>query len=353
MSTIGANKAKYLWDQTIGYQSVNNSWAASRHAIGGLVITASTTTQPAIIQYLPQGTARAALLNKLSVFLRGNTNKVGGVTGKVSLWYTTDANVPDLTAGTNNSLISTISSTGKPTAFNGNWTEVTRSNLGDAEFTFSTGSFVSNEKHFSGWGPVDAATSTATYMAIVIGFSSILTSENIIIDTVSLSPGDIAAIENPYGFDSILLDCRRFYEQSYSIGVAPGTATVNNEILVTQDATNDSTFVVKSFQIKYLATKYSSSPLVYIYSPSTGTVDRALYSVLDGGAAATRSGGAISTNPGDITISTNWTSSSFYDRALFTPSNTTTQLTISGGTSLAREALLKFHYVVDSRIGLI
>lgn len=350
MGTIGSNKAKYLWDQTIGYQSVNNSYSVARGTSNSFQITASATTQPAIIQYLAAGDSREILLNKISVFLKANSSKSGGCLGKVTLWYTTDASLPDLNSPNYLSLISTISSSGKPTAFNGNWTEVPRGNLGDATFSLSSNTSF-DEFNFNGWNLNNvSAANNSTFMAIVIGFESIASSDIIRLFSVSLSSGDIAAPVIPYGFDSVMLDCRRFYEQSYTLGIAPGTVTTQDQIVFPMnDGADGRDFYTRTFQIRFPSMK-RAPPIVYIYSPNNGAIDYAYYSVLLGGVPS--GGVSLGTNPFNIQISTNWSSSSYFNEVFFTPSNATKQITFTGGDG-GREGVLYLHYVADARLGLV
>jgi hypothetical protein len=71
LGAIGANKSAYIWDQTIAFQTVNNSLGFSRDAgTGSLVITPSSSTSFALVQYLGQTEAREILSQKLSVQLQ-------------------------------------------------------------------------------------------------------------------------------------------------------------------------------------------------------------------------------------------------------------------------------------------
>lgn len=134
-SSAGVNTSAYKWDQTIVFQSANNGAAISRSSTGNgaLRVTATNSTQFALIQYLPQAVARRMLQENLSANIAAITAKVGGLAGTISIWYTTDVSLPSV--GSNNSIVLTLDANGKPATFNGNWTEVTRNGLGDAKFT--------------------------------------------------------------------------------------------------------------------------------------------------------------------------------------------------------------------------
>lgn len=223
-TAIGANKSKYVWDQTIIFQSANSAISVSRGldgADGALVLTADTPTQMAIIQYQPQMQARAILSTRLAVNVVLATTDAQTLT--VSLWYTTDVSLPNLNTGTNNSLVATLGANGKPATFNGNWTEVPRSNLGDARFS-TDGSGAYQTFNFSGWEELEGAQFTATYFAIVIGTNSVATPKAVVFKSVSLCAGDIATIPGPESDNSVLIDCEYYYEKSFNNDVVPANA---------------------------------------------------------------------------------------------------------------------------------
>ncbi len=230
-SAAGANTSRYVWDQTIVFQSANNGAAISRSAAGNgaLRITATNATQFALIQYLPQVDARKILNNSMSATLSAITAFAGGLGGTISLWYTTDAMLPSTAA--NQSLVATIDANGKPATFNGNWTEVPRSGLGDAQFTVGNSATTNfNDYSFNGWDVNGiAGANTATFFAIVVGFAQLGAAATIDIDSISLVPGDIPTRPAPQSDNEVLADCQRYYEMSFNIGTVPaqnlGTAS--------------------------------------------------------------------------------------------------------------------------------
>lgn len=222
-SAAGANTSRYIWDQTLSFQSANNGAAISRPASGALRVTATNATQFALIQYLPQATARELLNNPLSVNIAALTPQAGGLVGTVSLWYTTDANLPS--AAANNSIVATLNATGKPATFNGNWTEVTRNGLGNANFTIGNSATTNfNDYGFMGWNLNGiAGVNTATWFAIVVGFSTLNAAQTVDFQSVCVGPGNIPTRPAPQSQSTVLMECRRFYQQSFDNGVIPTT----------------------------------------------------------------------------------------------------------------------------------
>ncbi len=221
-SAAGANTSRYVWDQTIVFQSANNGPAISRGTNGCLTITATNTTQFALVQYLEQSVARMILNDRNSVNVAAFTNQVAGLQATISLWYTTDAALPSCAA--NNSLVATLGATGVPATFNGNWTQVPRSLLGNAIFTIGASPNTTNFNNygFNGWDLQGiAATNTATFFAIVIGTASLTAANVVNIDSVSLVPGDIPTRPAPFTGGIVTAQCQRYYETSFDPGTIP------------------------------------------------------------------------------------------------------------------------------------
>lgn len=226
-SAMGAVASQYLWDQLIGWQSVNSSITASRLSPRALSIDRSTTNQFALIQYISGTQLRQLLSNDFSVLIRAYTTLVAGASGTVSFWATADSTLPNVAPGTNLSLISTIDANGKPATFNGNWTEIPRSYRGEARFTIPYGTEM-QDIPLEGWNrttrDLDA---TYTYAAIVIGFSSAPAS-GIGFESISVTPGLLARPYAPLSYDLTLAQMQYYYEKTYDPDVDPGTVTTSS-----------------------------------------------------------------------------------------------------------------------------
>ncbi len=220
-SAAGANTSRYVWDQTIVFQSANNGPAISRTGGDQFTITATNTTQFALIQYLPAITARDILATRISAMIAAATNKVGGLSGIVSLYFTTDVALPSTAA--NNSIVATLAANGKPATFNGNWTEVGRSGLGDAAFTIIG---PGNELYgLNQWDPLGIGSQTATFFAIVVGFASLTAGEIIAFRSITLVPGDVPTIPSNLTKAETILLCNEFYWSTFEPGIVPAQAT--------------------------------------------------------------------------------------------------------------------------------
>lgn len=239
---VGANKSYYAWDQTILFQSADSGITVSSPASGDLTLTAAVTTQMAVIQYLDTTETRKLLASRMSVNIAATstTASTNGIVCTCSLWYTTDATLPNInsTGGTppnSSSLVATLSTNGKPNSFNGTWVEVPRLIQQDAIFTVeSADSTRPSEYHdynFNDWDLQGiAAVNTATYFAIVIGTASITAADSLHIHSIGLMPGDIATRPAPQTADEVLRECQYYYEKSYEIDIPVG-ATTNNGII--------------------------------------------------------------------------------------------------------------------------
>lgn len=219
----GANTSNYVWDQTIVFQTTNSGFTTARAPNGDLRLTAAANTQLALVQYLGPSSVRNILNNDLSVMLSMLTNVVAGINGKVTLWYTTGASLPDM--NTNASLIATLDATGKPATFNGTWTEITRNGLGDATSLISF-SPISKNYGFSGWNANDilgTAANTATFFAIVVGFPTLASTFYIDSKAISLVPGKTPTIPAVQTTDEVMRECRKLFDMTFLPNQVPET----------------------------------------------------------------------------------------------------------------------------------
>src|SRR5690606_17952584 len=76
----------------------------------------------------------------------------------------------------------------------------------------------------------DLDISDITYFAIVVGFESLTSTNDIIVKSCSLVPGDIPTIPAPQTANEVLQDCQYYYEKSYESNVDAGTVTNEGQI---------------------------------------------------------------------------------------------------------------------------
>lgn len=225
-SAAGANTSRYVWDQTIIFQVVNNGPAISRGTNGCFTVTATNTGGFAIIQYLPAQMAQKILNNRNSVNVAAFTNNAGGLIGTVSLWYTTGATLPSCAA--NNSIVATLNADGSVATTNlaggQPWSQVPRPGFGNATFTVgpspNTTNF--NDYGFSGWDMQGiAATNTATFFAIVVGFAPLTAASVLNVDSISLNPGNVPARPSVKTINASYADCYLYYQKSFVNATIP------------------------------------------------------------------------------------------------------------------------------------
>lgn len=264
---VGANKSFYAWDQTIVFQTITSGVSISRGGNGEFVLTAAVANvQAAIIQYLDGATVREMLNSKMSSAIESKTSNNTGIQATISLWYCTDASLPSVVASTNNSIVATIDANGKPATFNGTWVEVPMGTLGKAQFTVKTnGTTNFNLNGFNGWDMQGAAaTQSANFFAIVVGFGTMNINDTISINSVSVVPGDIPTRPAPQSLGAVINECQYYYEKSFNINVVPATAVGLNNGETYSQAAYTSAFL---FYIMFKSIKRSNNPFLILYNP--------------------------------------------------------------------------------------
>jgi hypothetical protein len=351
-SLSGANASFYTWDQTIIFQSVSSGVSVSRGLNGSLSLAASSTTQMAIMQYLPQSQARELLTGRLSVNLAANAVLAANpnIPVTISLWYTANGSLPS-TVGANNSFITALGTNGLPTVVSG-WKQVPRLIGEDAiALVTSQTTDIFADYNFNGWslsGSSDA--STATFFAIVVGTASVSSGDALRILSVGLMSGDIGTRPAPQKSDEVLRECQYYLEKSYEIGVVPGSVTsvgirFANCPLSAQVSSGFVSLFKNTFELQYMQTK-QSTPIISFYS-SAGTAANVSMGVYDGnGTFPHYTYGLV-----DVGIS-NWTAlQSSSHNAIYQPNNNTVIHDFPSGNQGSQQGVILYHYVVDSRLG--
>jgi len=363
LGAIGGNKGAYVWDQTIAFQTVDNTISVSREASKALILGASNATQGAILQYLDNtnGTVQALLEGALAVNVYCKCNS-GDINCTVSLWYTTDATLPNVApvsaGGTNSTFITALGANGKPSTVSGNWAEIPRiNNLGDAIFapnsSFSSAPLF-QDYSFNGWSlEGDTAINSATFFAIVIGTSSLIAGDNVVFKSVGLMTGDIGTRPAPQTPAQVLQDCQRYYESSYLIGTNPGTATAtpgtpgmitSMQLAGQGTGAGNTAGYAGSFEIIYQTPK-RLTPTLSFYSPVSGTLANIYYFLFNDG---------VIVNENDATLASFWALGSSSTKATYyKAANGTRFTTLFGSAPDIPEAFISYHYTADSRLGIV
>lgn len=352
VAAIGANKSDYVWDQTIIFQDTDDGFTASRATTGALKIEIEVNnTQIALVQYLEQDQARDILNDKIAVHIAANKSTGSDVNGLVTLWYTAAA-LPDMSSGTNNSLVSALAANADVTAGNGTWVQVPRRNGERAAFTLTSSTTENfNDIMLEGWDMAGiAAVGTATNMAIVVSFEDQADGDILDIHSIALCSGSVATRPAPKSPDESLRECERYYEKSYRSSVAVGTTTTENQVIKAQSSYGVNGgqlyFQNAGFGFNYRTVKSSASPNIRIWSPGTGTVANVRCHVWNPAAGAD--------TEADNVLATYWTAVGVDEKSATYTINA--NLNYSQGATdpvnYQGSGWIAFHYEIDSRIGI-
>lgn len=355
-SATGANSSAYVWDSTILFQSANSSIGVTRGSAGQIVLTATAATQCALIQYLDTTATREVLQDQIAVFIAANTEKLGGLGCTISLWFTQSGSLPSLLS--NNSLVATLNSAGKPATFNNSWTEVPRLIGEDATFVLGSqnGSANYTQNMFNTWNiQGNAEANTATYFAIVIGFAAMAIGDSVNIYQASMCSGSIATRPAPKTKDETLRECQYFYENSYPAGTVPGAATsvgskFRNAIIYNDEvASAGCVLYPNEIEVQFFQEKRVQAGIT-VYSVD-GTINTIETAIRVGSSLPTPSSG---TNPRNTAIG-------IWGTPVISDSNFILTTNSAGGASSimsistpqpAAVGELFFHYVADARLGI-
>lgn len=349
--------ADYVWDQTIAKSRTSTVTTARNAFSAGLqTINSGSNEVYYIMQYLVLDDAKKTLATALSVNINAYKLTGGGttdVTVRVYLFQgTPSATLPILPLE-----IGTLNADGTFTLTQTLWHEIPRSNLGEARGILpvvSNNLQVGNTQDlkFSGW---DSTTTTSIdKFAIVVTFSTPSPSTTVIIDSISVVPGDIPTRPAPLDYSETLRRCQYYYEKSYLFDQLPGQATNRGARYSINELEGDSfllnSLYLQSFILVYDQEKLSSAPIIKFYSPD-GTEGFVRGSALRNGAYITASTG---NNPDNYPIS-NWDLTTFIgSKSVFARCNNTTTLQMTTvGPQAGDEGVILYHYTIDSRIGKI
>ena len=343
-----SNKSAYAWDQTILFASVGGQLTYDRNSsTKGITIGTGAATSFAMIQYLPVQQARELLAQRNSVSIQGfledtNPDPATSISGTVSLWWTTGA-LPDLKDPNFNSLVTVVTSAGVPTTI---WTQVPNIPQGNnAPFSFGVSSLKA-PIYLSGWdATLTNASTTADYIAIVVAFSTIETTQTVTVDFCGLFGGDIATRPAPQTQDEVLKECQYYYETTYDVGTKPGTVSADGQQSATQtfiSGGGDTKIYPSTFEISFNSIKLSTTPALTMYNPGTG-LDNYVLSKLYYGGSPTASANSL--------FSGSWDVLSRGQKSIqIIPINNTFLIdSASSGSSVS--GFILYHYTIDSRLG--
>lgn len=227
-----ASSAAYIWDQTIAVRGSTNIPYARNSVTGGIQFTTAGTVPDAFLlcQYLTGSQAKKILGTPMSVNLNAYRGSAGGaVSYRVYLYRGSSAAVVPTLGNLIGSLASNGTFVKNTTAGQGlNWTEIPRGNLGAVAGTLSTVptndeiAAPENDYGYSGWEVTDATEIGDTdKFCIIVTFSYAAISTVIVVNSVSLVPGNIPTRPAPKTLNDTILECQFYYQKSFLYGVTP------------------------------------------------------------------------------------------------------------------------------------
>lgn len=346
-----ATTAAYITDQTIALRGSSGNVSFSRDGItnGLKFTTAGTNDAFYILQYLEGGQVQDMLGSRLSVNVFGYQSTGDAATLRVYLFRgSSSATIPTLPTS-----IGTVDSSGVFTLTASDWSAFDRSGLPTAQATLHQNSLntdindSANDLGFSGWEIIDSGDIADTdKFAIVVTISYSDASSVIKINSISVVPGDLPCRPSIKSSDETLRQCEYYYEKSYANEDPAGTSTTNNTLINNmQIPLSGGTLQLfgRPFDIILRTIKRISGNLS-IYSPD-GTTDSVL---------------AIFKTGTGVDISTN---SSFSTHFSVESTSVKSILIATTGGSLAstggainwnnQYGYIQYHYVLDSRLGII
>jgi hypothetical protein len=347
-----STSAAYISDQTISQrQSAGTiTWLDAANVTGGLEFTCSGTNNSFyILQYLTAERAKQLVQNRLSVNVFGyqNTGPTDKATARIYLFRGgSTASIPTLPT-----TIATLNVDGTLTLTGANWTLMPRSGLDVPTFKLNqvdnTNVFdPANDVGFSGWQLTDSGQLEDTdKFAIFVTFAYPDDGTTIVVNSVSLVPGDLPCRPGIQSPDEILRECQFYYESSYQVGTPPGTITsagaLTQNFHVQFDAGLDILYA-KTFTTSFKNIKLAD-PIVTFYATTSGTPNLLRAVIREPGVAVADALAAI----GSFWTPTNQGIYSYVLQA------STPTAIVSKTFALADEGYYEYHFVADCRLGIV
>lgn len=345
--------SRYVADETIVFQNVDSSIACG-FGNPGMGITPAIDSSFAIIKYFSGAEVADILSTPLSVQLKagGALASPSDVIANVSIWYSFDANLPNLNSPNYYSLVSAVNdTTGVATVGgggnHGTWYQVPRSGLGAAIANLKTSDVP--VYNFNGWVYNDATPATSvTYCAIVISVSKLAATVGCTFEYCTLNSGYIPTRPQADSFGENLQALQQYYEKSYNISTLAGTATFDGAYAWPLSVSYTSPFGVTAnaiktgFSLPYKATKRTAAtPVVY----STGGTQDALTGILTRGANEN-----ISTT---YNVSSNYTIHPGSSTTTYQVNSANNNAVTTGAWDQNSSATAYIQWVVNARLGIV
>lgn len=345
-ASVTANATpSYIWDQTICASSSGNI-AVTRNAVtGGLTLTPASNNQAGyILQYLSGAEAKEILYSRLSSNISAYLGIGSGqVVVSVYLYRAPAATAfPVIPAS-----IASIASNGAISGVAAGWTLIPRSGLDTPRAALSTSSpTINNDIQFTGWEITDGTQLSDTDKFAMLVTFTWTTATVINVDSISLNKGDLPTRPAAQTASDVLSQCQQYYETSYDYGIATGgitgAVTSNGCILAQQfNNTGSSAANGRSFSVQYETKKRTPSNFT-VYSVD-GTKDNVQV-------VSNSPGGSISNT--NVVFASFWTQTGNgdYGSYFMYSVNSVLKSGVAGGLT---EVYILFHFVADSRLGIV
>lgn len=366
-SSVSGGTAQYIWDQTILQTSSGLTVNYNKNdKTNGLSLNHQQANKSfALIQYLDNDDAEKFMGTPLSVNINGYTADGASSAQTTDVYVKLFANSSASQFGTLPTTILTLSDDGTmaltATAISNGWYEIPRNNLptakGELEVLSSDSdiSLISDIK-FNNWAVTDNTQVANGIKGICVAASFVPTASTTTyetqIDSISVTPGNIASRPASVSYAQTLYECQHYYEKSYSSGTAEGTVTNSNMILAwlpitpldNPGSTNNRLLYPNIIEFSFLTEK-RSNPSVTIYNPATGNTNSVRVT--------------ISNSNSDEAAATNVTFSTYFavvdistKQAIYGRNTASSLLTLNAAFDEGLGGGLRLHYAADSRIAI-
>lgn len=369
--TVAASRSAYIWDQTIGFSTVTNSVSYSRAPTGALRLTGVAATSFAIVQYVTQAQARQILNQPFSVKVSAVTSNSTSISSSVSVFWTTGTTLPALSSGL--SIVASLDANGSVATVNNAggsaWFRTSPADGLGPQFSLASSATSNfNQYDFTEWTlGTGAGATTATFLAIVVGFSSLPVGQTIDINSVSLVPGVQATIPASQSLTEVLNECRHYYWKTYERATAPGTATTIGLQSFPAQGTADGSGLITwnffpcSFYLGFPA-QMRVVPTMAFYS-AAGTTDKISFVVsFTNGSPAGMTGSITDAATAGQQFSAGWvpmlppptgTSTATRGGILYVLNISIAKQSVTVALGGMVEAFYAYHCTADARLGLI
>lgn len=346
-----ATSAAYIVDQTIAARGTtgNVAWETNVATHGLKFTTAGINDAFYILTYLTGDQVREIVGSRLSVNVYGYKLIPGdNVNMRIYLYRGSPAAiVPSLPT-----TIGTLAATGVFTLTAANWTEIPRSGLDTPQVNLSEIADSAgvddgkNDYGFTGWEITDAIQLNDTdKFAAVVTFHYPDAGTTIIINSVSVTPGDIPTRPALKTFDQVLRECQYYYEKSYAPSLPPGTITPAGDIIHNVPLlfnTGSDGVYAKTFSLVFKTVK-RVVPTMTFYAPTSAAPGQFFVYVGQAGGP---------TNPTLAAFATFWVVGNQSFQSIVIIGISLTAIT-SIAYQPANQGYYEFHYVADARLGIV